>query len=165
MKIFRFLGFVGLLIAAGLFVVCCAEKGAMQKIAQEHTLESDSKIKIIPVIQKDPVRKEDNMPGENGNGISSRPNIPLDTEEKLLQVINANLDLDKNDEQILVLRKKGDAEAPLQALIFDSVYNSYRGIVAYFRIKKGSIEKGDFVKERFHSLCIQKCSRKMSNML
>ncbi|MCX6257923.1 MAG: translation elongation factor 4 [Bacteroidia bacterium] len=41
---------------------------------------------------------------------------------------------------------KGDPEAPLTALIFDSVFNSFRGIIAYFRIFDGSISKGDFVK-------------------
>lgn len=41
---------------------------------------------------------------------------------------------------------KGDPEAPLQALIFDSVFNSYRGIIAYFRIFNGTIRKGEHVK-------------------
>ncbi len=41
---------------------------------------------------------------------------------------------------------KGDPDAPLQALIFDSVYNSFRGIEVLFRIKNGSISKGDKVK-------------------
>ena len=41
---------------------------------------------------------------------------------------------------------KGDPEAPLQALIFDSVFNSFRGIIAYFKIMNGSIRKGDKVK-------------------
>ncbi len=40
----------------------------------------------------------------------------------------------------------GDPEAPLQALIFDSVFNSFRGIIAYFRIMNGTLKKGDFVK-------------------
>jgi GTP-binding protein LepA len=40
----------------------------------------------------------------------------------------------------------GKEEAPLQALIFDSVFNSFRGIIAYFRIYNGSIKKGDKVK-------------------
>ncbi|HOS57779.1 MAG TPA: translation elongation factor 4 [Bacteroidales bacterium] len=41
---------------------------------------------------------------------------------------------------------EGDANAPLQALIFDSVFNSYRGIIAYFRIFNGTLRKNDFVK-------------------
>ena len=41
---------------------------------------------------------------------------------------------------------KGDENAPLQALIFDSVFNPFRGIIAYFRIFNGTIRKGDHVK-------------------
>ena len=41
---------------------------------------------------------------------------------------------------------KGDPEAPLQALIFDSVYNSYRGIETYFRVLNGEIKKGQRIK-------------------
>ena len=40
----------------------------------------------------------------------------------------------------------GDPSAPLQALIFDSVFNSFRGVIAYFKIANGSIRKGDKVK-------------------
>ena len=40
----------------------------------------------------------------------------------------------------------GDVDAPLQALIFDSVFNSFRGIIAYFKIENGTIRKGDKVK-------------------
>jgi len=41
---------------------------------------------------------------------------------------------------------KGDINAPLQALIFDSVFNSFRGIIAYFKVINGEIKKGDRVK-------------------
>lgn len=41
---------------------------------------------------------------------------------------------------------KGDPEAPLQALIFDSVFNIFRGIVAYYKVVNGTIKKGDKVK-------------------
>ncbi len=41
---------------------------------------------------------------------------------------------------------KGDPDAPLQALIFDSVFNSFRGIIAYFRVFNGTFRTGDFVK-------------------
>jgi GTP-binding protein LepA len=40
----------------------------------------------------------------------------------------------------------GDPNAPLQALVFDSVFNSFRGIIAYFKVKNGTIKKGDIVK-------------------
>lgn len=41
---------------------------------------------------------------------------------------------------------EGDISAPLQALIFDSVFNSFRGVIAYFKIANGTIKKGDLVK-------------------
>lgn len=41
---------------------------------------------------------------------------------------------------------KGEPDAPLQALIFDSVFNPFRGIIAYFKIENGTIKKGDLVK-------------------
>ena len=41
---------------------------------------------------------------------------------------------------------KGDPEAPLQCLIFDSVFNSFRGIIAYFRILNGTLRKGDKIR-------------------
>ncbi|WP_304409144.1 translation elongation factor 4, partial [Duncaniella muris] len=41
---------------------------------------------------------------------------------------------------------QGDPQAPLQALIFDSVFNPFRGIIAYFKIVNGTIRKNDFVK-------------------
>ncbi len=41
---------------------------------------------------------------------------------------------------------KGDVDAPLQALIFDSVFNPFRGVIAYFRVFNGSIRKGEHVK-------------------
>jgi GTP-binding protein LepA len=41
---------------------------------------------------------------------------------------------------------KGDEEAPLQAMIFDSVFNPFRGIIAYYRVKNGTIRKGEKIK-------------------
>ncbi|GLR15539.1 translation elongation factor 4 [Portibacter lacus] len=41
---------------------------------------------------------------------------------------------------------RGDEEAPLQALIFDSIFNQYRGVIAYFKIENGSMKKGDMVR-------------------
>jgi GTP-binding protein LepA len=41
---------------------------------------------------------------------------------------------------------KGDPKAPLQALIFDSVYNSFRGIIVYYRVFNGTLKKNDLIK-------------------
>lgn len=41
---------------------------------------------------------------------------------------------------------KGDPDAPLQALIFDSVYNSFRGIIVYYRVFNGTLKKNDLIK-------------------
>ena len=41
---------------------------------------------------------------------------------------------------------EGDPDAPLQALIFDSVFNSFRGVIAYFKVRNGSIRKGDKIR-------------------
>ena len=58
------------------------------------------------------------------------------------------LGVDKILEAIVerVSAPKGDPDAPLQAMIFDSVYNPFRGIIAYFRILNGRLKKGDLVK-------------------
>jgi GTP-binding protein LepA len=54
------------------------------------------------------------------------------------QILNTIVDL--------VPPPKGDPDAPLQALIFDSIYNNFRGIIAYFKVVNGEIKKGDKVK-------------------
>ena len=41
---------------------------------------------------------------------------------------------------------KGDATAPLQAMIFDSMFNSFRGVIAYFKVVNGTIRKGEKIK-------------------
>jgi GTP-binding protein LepA len=46
----------------------------------------------------------------------------------------------------IVPEPQGSADAPLQALIFDSVFNQFRGVIAYFKIVNGTIRKGDMVK-------------------
>jgi GTP-binding protein LepA len=67
-------------------------------------------------------------------------------------IIEASAKMGFGIEQILedIVEKipppSGSEDAPLQALIFDSVFNSYRGIIAYFRIMNGTIKKGDHVK-------------------
>ncbi len=51
--------------------------------------------------------------------LESTPKVPLDEDEKLIQVLNTNLDLDANDEQILVVRQKNDPQGPLTVAVID----------------------------------------------
>jgi len=75
--------------------------------------------KIVPEVA------DESSPGaENGNGVTAEtleltPKVPLDDTEKLIRVINTNLDLDTNDEQILVLRQKEDPQAPMKIAVID----------------------------------------------
>lgn len=74
-----------------------------------------------------------NLLTKNGEDVELAPKVPLDREEKLIQVINTNLDLDLNEEQILVLRKKDDPDAPLRIAVVD--YDTVRG--SYSRTWEG----------------------------
>jgi GTP-binding protein LepA len=86
--------------------------------------------------------------------------MPDEVEDQIIDLIGCNREdiihasgktgygVDKIMDAIIhrIPAPKGDPEAPLQALIFDSVYNSFRGIIAYFRILNGTIKSRDFVK-------------------
>ncbi|MDD2243233.1 MAG: translation elongation factor 4 [Dysgonamonadaceae bacterium] len=107
-------------------------------MAIEHDLE------IIPVLNK--VDLDSAMPDEVEDQIVELLGCPRE------DVIRASGKTGIGIEEILknIIEKipapKGDPDAPLQALIFDSVFNPFRGIIAYFKIVNGSIGKGDNVK-------------------
>ena len=104
----------------------------------------DSNLEIIPVINK--VDLESANPDEVEDQIVDLLGC------KREEIIRASGKTGEGVEQILraivekVPAPKGDPEAPLQALIFDSVFNPFRGIIAYFKIVNGTIRKDDFVK-------------------
>ncbi|WP_053826326.1 translation elongation factor 4 [Lascolabacillus massiliensis] len=107
-------------------------------MAIEHDLE------IIPVINK--IDLDSAMPDEVEDQIVELLGTPRE------DIIRASGKTGIGIEEILkaiinrVPAPIGDSEAPLQALIFDSVFNSFRGIIAYFKIVNGVIRKGDSVK-------------------
>lgn len=70
--------------------------------------------------------------------------IGIDAEEAPLISAKTGLNVDDVLEQIIrqIPAPEGDPDAPLQALIFDSVYDSYRGVIVFCRIKEGTIRKG-----------------------
>ena len=107
-------------------------------LALEHDLE------IIPVLNKMDLDSAD--PEVVGEQIVDL--IGCDMSEILPASGKTGLGVDAILEAIVdrVPEPKGDVNEPLQAMIFDSVFNSFRGIIAYFRVLNGTIKKGDKVK-------------------
>ncbi|MBL7955759.1 MAG: elongation factor 4 [Flavobacteriales bacterium] len=107
-------------------------------LALEHDLE------IIPILNKM------DLPSANPEEVKDQivDLLGCKREEIMAASGKTGLGVDKVLEEIVhrIPAPKGDPAAPLQALIFDSVFNSFRGIIAYFRILNGSIKKGDRVK-------------------
>jgi len=107
-------------------------------LAREHDLE------ILPVINKidlqsaDPERVAHEVEDVIGIEALSAPRISA----------KEGLNVDQVLEQIVagVPAPKGDENAPLSALIFDSVYDSYKGVIVYLRVMNGTIRPGDHIK-------------------
>jgi len=126
-----------------LLIVDAAQSIQAQTISNLYlALEND--LEIIPVLNKV------DLPGANPEEVTDDivDLLGCDPEE----VIHASGKTGFGVENILkaiierVPAPEGDVEAPLQALIFDSVYNSYRGIETYFRVLNGEIKKGQRIK-------------------
>jgi len=126
-----------------LLIVDAAQSIQAQTISNLYlALEND--LEIIPVLNKV------DLPGANPEEVTDDIVDLLGCEAE--EVIHASGKTGFGVENILkaiierVPAPKGDVNAPLQALIFDSVYNSYRGVETYFRVMNGEIKKGQRVK-------------------
>ena len=126
-----------------LLIVDAAQSIQAQTISNLYlALEND--LEIIPVLNKV------DLPGANPEEVTDDivDLLGCDPEE----VIHASGKTGFGVENILkaiierIPAPEGDVKAPLQALIFDSVYNSYRGVETYFRVLNGEIKKGQRVK-------------------
>lgn len=107
-------------------------------LALEHDLE------IIPILNKM------DLPGAMPEEVSDQiiDLIGCDVEDIIPASGKTGLGVDKILEAVIkrIPAPKGDEKAPLQAMIFDSVFNPFRGIIAYFRIRNGILRKGDKVR-------------------
>ncbi len=107
-------------------------------LAMEHDLE------ILPVINKI------DLPAAEPERVRSEIEdvIGLDAEEAPLISAKNNINIDEVLEQIVqkLPPPQGDEDAPLQALIFDSLYDSYRGVIVFVRVKNGYMKAGMRVK-------------------
>ena len=128
----------------GALLVVDATQGVQAQTISNLYLAIDNDLEIIPVINK--IDMPSAMPDEVEDEIVDL--IGCDPED----IIRASGKTGEGVEDILnavverIPHPVGDEQAPLQALIFDSVFNSFRGIIAYFKIVNGCIRPGDKVK-------------------
>lgn len=128
----------------GALLIIDASQGIQAQTISNLYLAMENDLEIIPVLNK--MDLEAAMPDEVKDQIVDL--LGCDREDIIEASGKTGYGVDKILENIItkISPPKGDVDEPLEALIFDSVYNSYRGIVAYFRIMNGTIRKGDLVK-------------------
>lgn len=128
----------------GALLLVDATQGIQAQTISNLYLAVDNDLEIIPIINK--IDMDGAMIPEVKDQIMEL--IGCKEEEILLASGKTGIGIDEILEAIVkrIPAPKGEPEAPLQALIFDSVFNSFRGIIAYFRVYSGSVKKGDKVK-------------------
>ncbi|MGJ7031392.1 translation elongation factor 4 [Niabella hirudinis] len=128
----------------GALLLVDATQGIQAQTISNLYLAIDNDLEIIPVINK--IDMDGAMIDEVKDQIIDL--IGCKPEDILLASGRTGLGIDAVLEAIVekIPAPKGDPGAPLQALIFDSVFNSFRGIIVYYRILNGALKKGDKVK-------------------
>lgn len=128
----------------GALLVVDATQGVQAQTISNLYMAIEHDLEIIPVINK--IDMPSAMPDEVEDEIVDLLGC------KREDIIRASGKTGEGVEEILravierIPHPVGNSDAPLQALIFDSVFNSFRGIIAYFKIENGCIRKGDRVK-------------------
>ena len=128
----------------GALLIVDASQGVQAQTISNLYMALEHDLEIIPVMNK--CDMDSAMPDEVEDEIVDLLGC------KREEIIRASGKTGMGVEEILdavverIPHPEGDEDAPLQALIFDSVFNSFRGIIAYFKIENGVIRKGDKVK-------------------
>jgi len=128
----------------GALLIVDATQGIQAQTISNLYLAIENDLEIIPVLNK--MDLEAAMPEEVKDQIVDLLGCSRNDIIEASGKTGYGVDLILEEIVEKVRAPKGDPDAPLQALIFDSVFNSYRGIIAYFRIMNGTLRKGDFVK-------------------
>jgi GTP-binding protein LepA len=128
----------------GAILVVDAAQGVEAQTISNLYLAIDAGLEIIPVINKI------DLPSAEIDKVSQQiiDLIGCDKEEIILVSAKTKTGIDQLLEEIVkrIPPPVGDAEAPLQALIFDSLFDSYRGAIAYIRVVNGVLKTGDRIK-------------------
>ena len=128
----------------GALLIVDATQGIQAQTISNLYMAIDNDWEIIPVVNK--IDMPNAMPDEIEDQLVDMLGV------KRTDIIRASGKTGEGVDDILraiverIPAPKGDPDAPLQCLIFDSVFNSFRGIIAYFKIENGTINKGDMVK-------------------
>ena len=128
----------------GAVLVVDASQGIEAQTLANTYLALDAGLEIVPVINKIDLPSAD--PERIKNEIEDVIGLPADD----APCISAKMGINIHDvmEQIVksVPSPEGDDEKPLQALIFDSYYDSYKGVIIYIRVKEGKVSVGDTIR-------------------
>ncbi len=128
----------------GALLIVDAAQGIQAQTISNLYLALESDLEIIPVLNKI------DLPSANVEEAADDLVDLIGCERE--EIIKASAKTGVGVEEILaaiierIPAPKGDPDAPLRALIFDSVYNSFRGVETYFRVYNGSIKKGQHIK-------------------
>ena len=128
----------------GALLVVDASQGVQAQTISNLYLALEHNLEIIPVINK--IDMDSAMVEVVKDQVIDL--LGCKEEEILLASARAGIGIQEILDAIVerIPAPQGDPNAPLQALIFDSVFNSFRGIIGYFKVQNGSIKKGDKVK-------------------
>ncbi|RXK29288.1 elongation factor 4 [Bacillus velezensis] len=128
----------------GAILVVDAAQGIEAQTLANVYLALDNDLEILPVINKI------DLPSAEPERVRQEVEdvIGLDASDAVLASAKAGIGIEDILEQIVekVPAPAGDPEAPLKALIFDSLYDAYRGVVAYIRVVEGTVKPGQKIK-------------------
>lgn len=128
----------------GAILVVDAAQGVQAQTLANVYLAIDNDLEILPVLNKV------DLPSAQPELVKKEIEdlIGLDCSDAVEISAKSGLNVDQVLEQIVekLPAPKGDVNAPLQALVFDSIYDSYRGIIAFISVKNGSIKPKDKIR-------------------
>ena len=128
----------------GAILVVDASQGIEAQTLANTYLAVDSGLEIVPVVNKIDLPSAD--PDRVINEIEDVIGIPAEDAPKISAKANINIHAVLEKVVSDIPAPTGDPDAPLRALIFDSYYDSYKGVIIYVRLKEGQIHPGDEFK-------------------
>ena len=128
----------------GAILVVDASQGIEAQTLANTYLAVDHDLEIVPVINKIDLPSAD--PERVAHEVEDVIGIPALDSPRISAKVGIGIE-DVLERVVLdIPAPKGDSDAPLQALIFDSYYDSYKGVIVYIRIKEGSVKPGDRIR-------------------